>query len=257
MPEAGRRWSRSEVLIAFNIYCRTPFGKLHARNPEIVKIAERLGRTPGALAMKCCNIASFDPAQQARGIKGLSKASQVDSEVWNSFERDPEQTGYESETQYAEAVGEEPRMTEGVEWEGVSGLDRLAVVKVRVNQTLFRAIILSGYGSECAVCGLGIPQLLVASHIVPWAFDKSLRMNPQNGLCLCALHDRAFDKGLLRVGPDYRVSLSEFVLAQRSDKAVTQHLLVYERAEIKLPERWHPDPELLSRHLATAELTNP
>jgi putative restriction endonuclease len=76
-----RDWTREEVLVAFNLYCRTPFGRLHARNPEIVRIANQLGRTPSALAMKCCNLASFDPVLRERGIKGLSKTSALDSEI--------------------------------------------------------------------------------------------------------------------------------------------------------------------------------
>jgi len=72
---AGQAWTRAETLVAFNVYCRTPFGRLHARNPEIVEVAKALGRTPDSLAMKCCNLAAFDSALQERGIKGLSKAS--------------------------------------------------------------------------------------------------------------------------------------------------------------------------------------
>ena len=73
-------WTRDETLVAFNLYCRTPFGKLHARNPEIIEVAASLGRTPNALAMKCCNLAAFDEALQMREIKGLSKASKPSSQ---------------------------------------------------------------------------------------------------------------------------------------------------------------------------------
>jgi putative restriction endonuclease len=205
-------WTREETLAAFNLYCRTPFGKLHARNPEIVRLAGRLGRTPGSVAMKCCNLASLDPAVRARKVTGLTKASRVDRAVWEAFRADPEQVGYESEVAWADAIQAAPRQDETAEWqrmagragkgawEGLKGLDRRAAVKVRVNQHLFRAMILVGYEGRCAICGLGIAGLLVAAHIVPWAVDPTLRMNPHNGICLCALHDRAFDLGILLIG---------------------------------------------------------
>ena len=31
---AGKLWTRDETLVAFNLYCRTPFGRLHAGDPE-------------------------------------------------------------------------------------------------------------------------------------------------------------------------------------------------------------------------------
>ena len=51
--------------MAFRLYCRTPFGKLHQHNPEIVALARALGRTASAVGMKACNFASLDPAQRA------------------------------------------------------------------------------------------------------------------------------------------------------------------------------------------------
>jgi len=54
-----------------------------------------------------------------------------------------------------------------------------------------------------------IPELLIASHIIPWARDDKNRMNPANGLCLNALHDKAFDKGLITITPDFVVRISD------------------------------------------------
>jgi predicted restriction endonuclease len=75
---------------------------------------------------------------------------------------------------------------------GDSGLERERMVRVRVNQHFFRAAILSAYDYKWCVTGLAVPELLVASHIVPWARDTKQRMNPRKGLYLNALHDRAF-----------------------------------------------------------------
>ena len=56
------RWTRQQLKLAFHLYCQLPFGRLHRRNPEIVDLAELLGRTPSAVAMKLVNFASLDPA---------------------------------------------------------------------------------------------------------------------------------------------------------------------------------------------------
>ena len=55
-------WTRDPLLIALRLYMRTPFGRLHGRNPEIIHLATKIDRTPSALAMKACNFASLDPA---------------------------------------------------------------------------------------------------------------------------------------------------------------------------------------------------
>lgn len=244
---ASRKWSREETLLAFGIYCRTPFGRLHGRNPEIVDTAARIGRTPNALAMKCCNLASFDPALAARGVRGLSKASKLDEEIWSEFRRAPEEVAFESETVFARVMQQELQAEVDVRWEDVRGLDRQASTKVRVNQHFFRSMIVAGYRSRCAVCELPLRQLLVASHIVPWSVDGSERMNPCNGICLCTIHDRAFDTGLLLIGGDYRVSLDQGAWCEKESAVVRDYFLKYDGHTIALPDRWHPARELLSR----------
>jgi len=72
------KWTREHFLIALNLYCKLPFGKLHKGNPIIVEAARRMRRTPNSLAMKLCNFAALDPVQRARGIRGLSGATKQD-----------------------------------------------------------------------------------------------------------------------------------------------------------------------------------
>src|SRR5258708_7425256 len=73
--------------------------------------------------------------------------------------------------------------------------ESLAERKVRRHQAFFRQTVLSSYVSTCAVCGLDLQSLIVASHIIPWATEGALRVDPRNGICLCSIHDRAFDRG--------------------------------------------------------------
>src|SRR5690554_3868211 len=82
------KWTRQQLLVAFALYCRMPFGKFHQHNPEIIHYAELLGRTPSALAMKLSNIASLDPVFTASGRRGLHGASSNDRKMWEEMESD-------------------------------------------------------------------------------------------------------------------------------------------------------------------------
>ena len=241
-----RDWTREETLVALNVYCRTPFGRLHARNPEIIEIAATLGRTPDALAMKCCNLAAFDAALARRG---LSKGSRLDEQIWNEFLAEPETIAFEAEAAQARLTHQELREEETVEWEDVEGLDRTTLTKVRVNQHFFRSLILASYRAACAVCELPFRPLLIASHIVPWSRDRSLRMNPHNGICLCVLHDRAYDNGLLRIAPDYTITIAPEIHSHSSLPAVAANFIRFSDHPLHLPDRWLPDRELLRQHL--------
>ncbi len=243
-----RLWTREETLVALNLFLQTPFGRLHARNPEIIETAALIGRTPSALAMKCCNLASLDSTLNARGIRGLRAVSELDKQVWGEFHKNPETVAFESEVAWADASKRKPREDNQVVWETVEGKDRTAVTRIRVNQHLFRRIILTSYHHACAVCDLPISELLVASHIVGWAVDVANRMNPRNGLCLCAIHDRAFDRGLLHIDDTCTISIAESVVRIRDRVAVDQYFLRFEGQEIRMPERWLPDPAFLRRH---------
>ncbi len=69
---ARRIWTREEFILALNLYLKLPFGKLHSNNPEIIRLAKIIGRTPGSVAMRLNNFASVDPYHQQRGIVGLT-----------------------------------------------------------------------------------------------------------------------------------------------------------------------------------------
>lgn len=58
------RWNRDQLKLAYYLYCQLPFGKFHHRNPEVMKLATLIGRTPSAVAMKLSNFASLDPLKR-------------------------------------------------------------------------------------------------------------------------------------------------------------------------------------------------
>ena len=75
MKEGQKLWTREELILAINLYCKLPFGKLHSRNPEIINLAKLIGRTANSVAYKLVNFASLDPSLKARGIKGAANAT--------------------------------------------------------------------------------------------------------------------------------------------------------------------------------------
>ncbi len=73
-------------------------------------------------------------------------------------------------------------------------------------------------------------------------------MNPRNGICLCWLHDRAFDAGIVHIKENYTVSLGQSVKQFGQSEVVDTFLTRYAGTTIQLPDRWHPDPVLLKKH---------
>lgn len=130
-------------------------------------------------------------------------------------------------------------------WEGRT---RSATVEVRLNQARFRRTVLAGYGNTCCISGLRHERLLIASHITPWSEDAKNRLNPHNGLCLSALHDKAYDQGLITVMPDYTVRVSESLRSRADDRFMADALLAFDRRPILLPERFLPGADFLADH---------
>ena len=119
---------------------------------------------------------------------------------------------------------------------------------VRRGQQFFRRAVLSAYSNRCCITGIADTDLLRASHIVPWSQSEEHSLNPSNGLCLNALHDAAFDAGLLTLDAKLRVVLSRG-LAKKMPKAVfVNYFQCYELCEIEHPERFSPDEKCLYTH---------
>ena len=123
-------------------------------------------------------------------------------------------------------------------------------MRVRVNQSFFRSRILSAYNFRCCVTGLTVQPLLTASHIIPWAEDEKNRLNPRNGLCLNALHDRAFDRHLMWIEDDYVIRFSRKLTSALGPQpsAFASWLTSFDGARLLLPKIFAPDTEFLKRH---------
>lgn len=244
------RWTKEQLKLAFHLYCQLPFGRLHSRNPEIIQLAKLIGRTPGAVAMKLVNFASLDPAITSTGRAGLGNAGSLDKEVWTEFHADWEKLAVECEMlrrNLDHATPPEDEADELLIPEDYSGETRRVVTEQRIKQNFFRRAVLSSYRGRCCMSGLSEARLLVASHIVPWSKDKANRLNPSNGLCLSAIHDRAFDKGLITLTDDLKIVVSE-ELKRKNEPFIIEVLLPLNGRTIEPPERFAPQAEFIAWH---------
>lgn len=246
---AGRvPWSRDELLVAFRLYCRTPFGKLHQHNPEIIELSHTLGRTPSAVGMKACNFASLDPVQRSRNIAALGNVSRGDRELWDAFQQNPEAVAADAEAAHARLTGQDapPLETELDLPDGPT--DVLRTVRTRRVQAFFRAAVLASYEYRCALSDIALPELLNASHIIPWKVNTERRADPRNGIALNALYDRAFDRGLITFDESMRLVVSPRLKTADPPILQRQALLDLEGKSCRLPYRFAPDPLAMAYH---------
>lgn len=249
---AAGNWSREQTLLAFQFYCETPFGQLHKGNKQIIELAGLIGRTPDALAMKCSNFASLDPAIRESGRSGLKNASALDRGVWGEFHANwdglIEECAELLAWLKARAGDSDLQDEDGPYVESdYSGDMRLAMAKQRRGQAFFRRSVLSSYGGKCCISGVSDKRLLVASHIIPWSVDPSIRRHPGNGLCLAAIHDKAFDSHLFSLSDDFRVVLSTQLKAT-TDRFLREVFWPVEDQQIALPEKFVPELRFMENH---------
>jgi len=249
---SNRRWTETETILALELYCQLPFGRCSQHTPEVISLAKRLARTPSSIAMKLVNFASFDPEHRARGVRGLAHSSRLDHAVWEAAHGDWE--GFAQRcARLTDDLGIDPPVkarSSRIELAGrpPSSTSRHAQIEQRIGQDFFRGMVLAGYGARCCVTSLSIVELLVASHIVPWAANPHARLNPMNGVCLSALYDRAFDRHLMTITPDYRIRFSKLLLTMSESENWNHFFTPYEGTVIHLPERWAPDTGFLEQH---------
>lgn len=130
----------------------------------------------------------------------------------------------------------------------VEGKTALREVEVRQNQYVFRKMILAIYSGQCCLTNLSVSAVLRASHISAWASDVKNRMNPENGLCLSATYDAAFDRHLISFDEDYRLIIAPCAKEHYTDDAFKEHFVKFEGKKINMPKKFLPSQKLLLKH---------
>lgn len=243
-----RNWTREELLLALNLYCKLPFSKFSSSTPEIKQLATIIQRTPSAVAMKLSNFASLDPSLEQAGLRHGGK---LDKEIWDEFTGNWNKVALESE-EILEAKFhnlQTNRQIIGRDINKASGAtETKQTIKARLGQKFFRSAVLGIYEFRCCICDLPIESLLIASHIKPWHIDEANRLNPQNGLSLCAIHDKAFDRGLITITENYTVLISPQITSFQDYTAVEFLFASFHHKAIHKPKKFVPKQEFLKYH---------
>lgn len=248
----GKPWSREEMILAFNLYLKLPFGKINARNSEIIELAQIINRSPSSVALRLTNYASCDPLLESRGIKGMIGGKKQCQPFWDEFVNNREMLFFESECILAEKQNQtiENKFKSILsEIRDLEGETKIREIKTRINQNVFRQIVLANYSGKCALTNIDIPDLLFASHIIPWSVNKDERLNPENGIRLSALCDKAFDKGLIGFNNKLQVVLSPQLKKNSAKDYYSKYFLSLENIKLMHPQKYLPNLQFLEWHL--------
>mgnify|MGYP003457097894 FL=1 len=254
MKQPRNLWTKEELILAFNLYLKLPFGKMHKHTPEIIELANLLGRTPSSIGMRLGNFASIDPFHQQRGVGGLKGGMNQVKPIWDEFFHNQEELVFLSEKILAE------KENTSIEYKyedllfdlkDLKGETVLREVKARVNQSVFRQMVLSNYSTKCAITGIDLPELLLASHIMPWSKNEEHRLNPEKKICLSALYDKAYDKGIIGINKNYEIILSTTLKKKKETLFFKNYFASIENLKINQPIKYLPRKDFLEYHLDT------
>lgn len=244
----GKPWTRDELIVAFDLYCRIPFRKTKATNPDVMKLAALISRSTASVARKLGNFGAFDPELGRQNISGLGHTSKLDREVWDEFHNDWTRLVESAHALRATFHGDPKSQDEATSISLPDGPSEcVSQTKQRLHQSFFRQAVLSSYESACCVTGLCISKCLIASHIIPWSENEVLRADPTNGLCLSATFDRLFDTGLMSITPELRIVFCHDLLLDEAEQTKTL-VTRYHEQEIIRPRRFMPSTDCLKWH---------
>jgi putative restriction endonuclease len=217
-------------------------------------------RTIGSVVRKLGNFGAVDERLRAFNISGLVNYSNQDKEIFDEFVNNWEALVSESQN-ILDKLNTDKGITllkpieETAEKDIIAEFSKLskmptekqASVNIRIRQSFFRRAVLSNYDNKCCISGLDIPELLIASHIIPWKNNENSRIDPQNGLLLSAIHDKAFDIGLITITPDHRVRISKRIFKSKSE-FLKPSIIDFDGKEINIQSKFLPKQEYLHWH---------
>lgn len=250
MATEKRLWTREELILTLSVYFRLPFGRLNHSTKEVKELAQLIGRTDNSAALRLVNFAACDPYIIESGRTGMPAGVPICKPIWDEFAGDKERLFLEAERIKADLLHKPVEEVLRISRNDLEGREKETVIKQRVNQSVFRTMILYNYEERCAITGINIPELLVASHIIPWADSTATqKLNPENGICLSALYDKAFDKGFMTISPDdYTIRLSSALREYESQDYYEKHFGSINGRKIFLPIEHSPNKEFLAYH---------
>lgn len=249
MPRQNN-WTREELILALSVYFQLPFGRLNHSTPEVRELARLIGRSDNSAALRLVNFAACDPYIINSGRKGMQAGVPVCKPIWDEFAENKELLFSEAQRIKASLQHKTVEETLNITERDLEGKEREVVIKQRVNQSVFRSMILSNYEEHCAITGINIPELLVAGHIIPWSdCTPQQKLDAENGICLSALYDKAYDKGLITISPDdFTIRLSSALREYETQEYFDNHFGCINGKKITMPIEHKPNRDFLAYH---------
>ncbi|MEO6978721.1 MAG: HNH endonuclease [Mucilaginibacter sp.] len=248
MKEGQRLWTKDELALAINLYSKLTFGQMSHNNSLIVELANLIDRTPSSVTYKLVNFASLDPRLKQ---KGMVNASKLDKQVWQDYMNNWDDVYMEGERLLAQKKHTTVEKLYNInldDYKQTDGREAERKVKVRLDQSIFRGVVLTNFNNQCCITGIGMLELIVASHIAPWSADDKNRLNPQNGLALNTLHDKAFDKHLITVTEDLKIKIGAKFYQYKDVLSIQQNFIDYDGKSLLMPKKFYPDADFLKMH---------
>lgn len=203
----------------------------HANAASATRSMEQLAIAAGYTSYEAANVQFGKMAglfAQALGISGLPQKTMVLAEAvepgpnehWRWKLRQPfvdalRQLGIADSDEDWLREAAQAKLNVDTSATGTDGTTRQALVDARIGQGAYRQGLMKIWSGRCAVTGVDIPEVLIASHIKSWkrSTDEE-RLDPRNGLLLAASVDKLFDKGLISFDRNGQLMMSTTIQSQ-------------------------------------------
>lgn len=234
-------WSRSDIVIAYALYCITPLNQIRPTNKVIQQVSEIIPHSVASIVMRMHNFQHLDP----KGGEGLGHVAKKDIPIYEEFKHDWGALSIEAETLTGLALFDSTPLHGAKPLSDLT--DHRRVTRERV---FFKKAVLSAYDDRCYISGCTLPQMLIASHIKPYSKCRSEadRVSPDNGICLNTFYDKAFDAGLITITPTMTLHVSPLVKCHPDDNFTRKWLLNLENKVLPTPRRFPPRKMFLEYH---------
>lgn len=239
----NKPWTEDEFILALELYFRIPFGSINKANPDIIKLANLLGRTPSSVGMRLSNYAHLDPNVKANGLSGGGKNCIV---YWEKYANNLPQLKIDAALCRIRIV---ENIESSLHIQRIKDVDRLVE---DMYDFRFQDMVLSNYSKKCAITGMAIPSLVTACHIIPTSVDDENNLKADNGLCLTILHAKAFVDGLIGIDSDYRLHISSTLKKYAFANGYATNFKRYDNMLLSFSNVISkPNPEYLEWHMNT------
>ena len=203
-------------------------------------------------ALRAAQIRGFAPSEKGNGEIAIAFRPDFAAAYVQNLRALHATGAVPGEAAILEKISEDPYAVRVADITSAVARDRrIEIVETRraVRDAQFRRRVLNAYGHRCAMCGVQL-RLLEAAHVLPVEQVGSTD-DTDNGVALCSLHHRAYDRALITFDPEYLIRVNEKHVAELTGAALVGGLREFRLAlkpSLLLPAdpRDHPKPSFVN-----------